>query len=78
MEPASRPPSGRQRVWPASTSIVRARAKRSLLLHPEEVERVRCCRVLADMHPVEAMELLTTRLRKTKTNAEFLISMNMG
>jgi transcription termination factor Rho len=29
------------------------------------------------MHPVEAMELITNRLRKTKSNAEFLLSMNM-
>ena len=50
-----------------------------LLLHPDEVERVRALRrVLSDMHPVEAMELLTSRLRKTKTNAEFLMSMNMA
>jgi transcription termination factor Rho len=30
------------------------------------------------MHPVEAMELLTARLKKTKSNAEFLLSMNRG
>jgi hypothetical protein len=30
------------------------------------------------MHPTEAMELLTTRLRKTKSNAEFLMTMNMS
>ena len=35
-------------------------------------------RVLADMHPTEEMELLTTRLRKTKSNAEFLMTMNMS
>jgi transcription termination factor Rho len=35
-------------------------------------------RVLADMHPVEAMELLTSRLKKGKTNAEFLLSMNIA
>ncbi len=34
-------------------------------------------RVLADMNALEAMELLTSRLAKTKTNAEFLMSMNM-
>ena len=34
--------------------------------------------VLSDMHPVEAMEMLVTRLRKTKSNAEFLMSMNMS
>ena len=35
-------------------------------------------RVLADMHPVEAMELLVNRMRKTKSNAEFLLSMNIA
>jgi transcription termination factor Rho len=48
-------------------------------MHPDEVERVRMLRrVLADMHPVEAMELVVNRLRKTKNNAEFLLSMNLG
>jgi transcription termination factor Rho len=68
-----------KRVWPAIDTNRSGTRKEELLLHPDEVERVRMLRrVLADMHPVEAMELLTTRLRKTKTNAEFLISMNMG
>jgi transcription termination factor Rho len=35
-------------------------------------------KVLADMHPVEAMELLVNRSKKTKTNAEFLLSMNLS
>jgi len=68
-----------KRVWPAIDINRSGTRKEELLLHPEEVERVRMLRrVLADMHPVEAMELLTARLRKAKTNAEFLISMNMG
>ena len=29
------------------------------------------------MNPVEAMELLIDKMRKTKSNAEFLMSMNM-
>jgi transcription termination factor Rho len=29
------------------------------------------------MHPVEAMELLVNRAKKSKTNAEFLLQMNM-
>jgi transcription termination factor Rho len=32
-------------------------------------------RVLNDMNSTEAMELLVTRLQKTKSNAEFLMSM---
>jgi transcription termination factor Rho len=35
-------------------------------------------RVLNDMNPVEAMELLTGRMRKTKSNGEFLNSMNLS
>ena len=37
----------------------------------------RLSRVLSDMNPVEAMELLKGRLEKTKTNAEFLLKMNL-
>jgi transcription termination factor Rho len=33
---------------------------------------------LADMRPVEAMEMLVSRIRKTKSNAEFLMDMNMA
>jgi transcription termination factor Rho len=68
-----------KRVWPAIDINRSGTRKEELLLHPEELDRVRTLRrVLADMHPVEAMELLTARLRKTKSNAEFLMSMNMA
>jgi transcription termination factor Rho len=68
-----------KRVWPAIDINRSGTRKEELLLHKDEVERVRALRrVLSDMHPVEAMELLTTRLRKSKTNAEFLLSMNMS
>jgi transcription termination factor Rho len=68
-----------KRVWPAIDINRSGTRKEDLLFHPDESERVRMLRrVLADMHPVEAMELLTTRLKKTKSNAEFLMSMNMS
>jgi transcription termination factor Rho len=68
-----------KRVWPAIDINRSGTRKEELLMHPDEVERVRALRrVLADMHPVEAMELVTNRLRKTKSNAEFLMSMNMA
>jgi transcription termination factor Rho len=35
-------------------------------------------RVLNDMNPVEAMEMLTSRLKRTKSNAEFLLTMNLS
>jgi transcription termination factor Rho len=67
-----------KRVWPAIDINRSGTRKEELLMHPDEVERVRAMRrVLADMHPVEAMELVINRLRKTKSNAEFLLSMNM-
>ena len=31
---------------------------------------------LADMNPIEAMEFINDRFKKTKSNEEFLISMN--
>ena len=47
-------------------------------VHPDEVERIRMLRrVLADMHPVEAMEMLVSRMKRTKSNAEFLTGMNL-
>jgi transcription termination factor Rho len=68
-----------KRVYPAIDVNRSGTRKEELLLHPEEYERVRMLRkVLADMHPVEAMELLVNRTKKTKTNAEFLMSMNLG
>jgi transcription termination factor Rho len=68
-----------KRVWPAIDINRSGTRKEELLMHRDEYERVRALRrVLADMHPVEAMEMLITRLRKTGSNAEFLLSMNMG
>jgi transcription termination factor Rho len=68
-----------KRVWPAIDINRSGTRKEELLLHPQELERVRILRrVLSDMHPVEAMEMLVSRLRKTQSNAEFLMSMNMS
>jgi transcription termination factor Rho len=68
-----------KRVWPAIDINRSGTRKEEMLLHPDEVERTRVLRrVLADMHPVEAMELLVSRLKKTGSNAEFLLSMNLG
>lgn len=68
-----------KRVWPAIDINRSGTRKEELLHHPQEVERIRILRrVLSDMHPVEAMEMLTQRLRKSKSNAEFLMSMNMS
>jgi transcription termination factor Rho len=68
-----------KRVWPAIDINRSGTRKEELLTHPEAMERVRILRrVLSDMHPVEAMEMLVQRLRRAKSNAEFLMSMNMS
>ncbi len=67
-----------KRVWPAIDVNASGTRREELLLDPDELRRVWLLRkVLSDMNPVEAMELLTTRLRKTKSNAEFLLNMNV-
>ena len=68
-----------KRVWPAIDINRSGTRKEELLMGAEEVDRVRTLRrVLADMHPTEAMELVVNRMRKTKSNAEFLMTMNMS
>jgi transcription termination factor Rho len=66
-----------KRIWPAIDINRSGTRKEEMLLDPEEYRRI-CIlrRVLNDMNPPDAMELLTTRLGKTKSNAEFLMSMN--
>jgi transcription termination factor Rho len=67
-----------KRIWPAIDINRSGTRREEMLMDPEEHRRV-CVlrRVLNDMNPPEAMELLVSRLGKTKTNAEFLMSMNM-
>ncbi|MFM2093615.1 MAG: hypothetical protein RIS70_739 [Planctomycetota bacterium] len=67
-----------RRIWPAIDMNRSGTRREEMLLDPEEYRRI-CVlrRVLAAMNPPEAMEFLVTRLQKTKTNAEFLMTMNM-
>jgi len=68
-----------RRIWPAIDISRSGSRKEELLLDPHEMKLVVCLRkVLSEMQPVEAMELLISRLNKYKTNAEFLMSMNIG
>lgn len=64
-----------RRIWPAIDINRSGTRREEMLIDPEEYRRI-CMlrRVLHEMGPIEAMDLLTTRLRKTKTNAEFLMS----
>ena len=65
-----------KRIWPAIDINRSGTRREEMLLDPDEYRRT-CIprRVLNDMNPTEAMELLVTRLQKTKSNAEFLMSM---
>jgi len=68
-----------KRIYPAIDVSASGTRREELLLDPKELELVyRLRKVLSDMNVVEAMELLKTRLKKTKTNAEFLMTMNLG
>ncbi|NOG55545.1 MAG: transcription termination factor Rho [Planctomycetes bacterium] len=67
-----------KRTYPAIDISASGTRREELLLDPKELELVyRLRKVLADMNVVEAMELLKNRLEKTKSNAEFLLTMNL-
>ena len=68
-----------RRIWPALDIPASGTRKEELLCHPDELDLIyRLRRVLADMNVVEAVELLRSRLSKVKTNAEFLMTMNLA
>jgi transcription termination factor Rho len=67
-----------KRLFPAIDINRSGTRKEELVLDPEELKRVWVLRrVLNEMSPAEAIELLSSRLSKTQTNAEFLMSMNL-
>ncbi len=66
-----------KRIYPAIDVKKSNTRKEDMLMHPDELNRVWILRkVLNELNPAEAMELLVDRLSKTKSNAEFLLSMN--
>jgi len=66
-----------KRIFPCIDILKSGTRKEELLLTPEELNRVWILRkVLSQLSPVEAMELLIEKLAKTKSNKEFLDSMN--
>jgi transcription termination factor Rho len=68
-----------KRVWPAIDVNKSGTRREELLMSEDELRRVWILRrVLNDMNPVEAMELLVNRMRRTQTNDEFLMSMNLS
>ncbi|MHC4840915.1 MAG: transcription termination factor Rho [Planctomycetota bacterium] len=68
-----------RRTYPAIDVTRSGTRKEELLLDPEEQKRMWVLRrILNDMNPIEAMELLKEKLKKTQNNVEFLMTMNIG
>ncbi len=66
-----------KRIYPAIDIKRSNTRKEELLVHPDELKRIWLMRkVLNELNSDEAMQLLIEKLAKTKTNAEFLMSMN--
>ncbi len=66
-----------KRIFPAIDITASSTRRDDLLLDRESLQRIWILRNhLADMNSLEAMEFLQSQIRGTKTNEEFLISMN--
>jgi transcription termination factor Rho len=65
-----------RRIWPSLDIQKTSTRKEELLMDKDELNRVYLLRnFLADMPPVEAMEFLLERMKRTKTNKEFFSTM---
>jgi transcription termination factor Rho len=66
-----------KRIWPAIDVFKSGTRKEELLMAPDDLRRVWILRrYLQDLSPVEIMEFLSEKLKGTKSNREFLDSMN--
>ncbi|HEY9519343.1 MAG TPA: transcription termination factor Rho [Gemmatimonadales bacterium] len=66
-----------RRIYPAIDIQRSSTRKEELLMDKDELNRVYLLRnFLADMPPVEALEFLIERMKRTKTNKEFFATMN--
>jgi transcription termination factor Rho len=66
-----------KRIFPSVDLNASSTRREDLLLDKDMLNRIWILRnYLSDMNPVEAMEFLSSRIMKTRSNEEFLISMN--
>ncbi|QQX76913.1 MULTISPECIES: transcription termination factor Rho [Aequorivita] len=66
-----------RRIFPAIDLTSSSTRRDDLLLDENTIQRMWVLRkYLADMNPVEAMEFINDRVKQTRNNEEFLISMN--
>jgi len=65
-----------RRAWPAFDLIKSGTRKEELLYHPGELEKIYLMRqALADLSPLDAVNLLVGMLKKSNNNVEFLLSL---
>ena len=65
-----------RRVWPAIDINRTGTRREEILMNPDEHRRVSMLRrAISELNAPDAMEKLVSRLEKTKTNAEFLMSL---
>ncbi len=65
-----------KRIFPAINIEKSGTRKEELLLHPDELSRIWVLRkAITGVPTTESMELIIGRMKKTKTNVEFLLSM---
>jgi transcription termination factor Rho len=68
-----------RRIFPTINVELSGTRKEELLYHPQEYDKIVVLRrALTGVPPVEAMELLLGKLKKTRNNIEFLLGMAMG
>lgn len=66
-----------KRIYPAIDIVASSTRREELLVDKESLQRIWILRNhLADMNPLEAMEFLKDKMKYTRNNEEFLISMN--
>jgi len=66
-----------RRVFPAINIDRSGTRKEELIYHPEELQRIYGLRrAMQGLGPIESMEMLIQRLKKTKSNAEFLLTLS--
>ena len=66
-----------RRIFPAINIDRSGTRKEELIYHPEELQRIYGLRrAMQGLGPIESMEMLIQRLKKTKSNAEFLLSLS--
>ncbi len=66
-----------KRIYPAIDVVTSGTRREDLLIDKEELQRIWILRkFMGDMNPSESIEFLLERMRGTRNNEEFLVSMN--